>query len=116
MDDLVTWLRGQMDEDERLAREAASQSTTAWEYGEYPAEADHIPVAEHIERWDPARVLAEVDAKRRILDLVEQDVMRALDTQDPEFVDGYVTAQEDAVKLLALPYANWPGYDESWRP
>ena len=71
--------------------------------------------AEHIARWDPARVLAEVQAKRAILDLAQPAVMRALATQDPDFRDGYVTACEDAVKLLAQPYAGQPGWREEWQ-
>jgi hypothetical protein len=58
--------------------------------------------AEHIARWDPARVLAEVNAKRRILD----EAVRLM-SYDGEF---------QFLELLALPYADRPGYREEWRP
>lgn len=100
VDELITWLRAQMDEDERVAREAAaagaSGSAEHWsaERVEYrhadtgvhdtwvvrgarvatPTLAmcpiDITPrITQHIARWDPARALAEVVAKRQILAL-----------------------------------------------
>lgn len=62
--------------------------------------------AEHIARHDSARVLAEVESKRK---LIEQHV-------------GYYGGGDDefwpvqTLRLLALPYADHPDYDESWRP
>jgi hypothetical protein len=145
MDDLVTWLRAQLDEDERVARDASAggrwrysdgDSVGAWTlYDEhwaiaglttYDTEsynyAERMPAVRspgyvnadangaHIARWDPARVLAEVDAKRRILDwliLIEQH-LRENDIYDMDI--------EPQLKALALPYADQPGYLEEWRP
>jgi hypothetical protein len=112
MDDLVTWLRAQLDEDERVARSAASfpyqaPSNAPWEReriiaervgGRSRAVATHRIVATFA---NPARVLAEVDAKRRILD----EAIR-LESYDSEF---------QFLELLALPYADRPGYLEEWR-
>jgi hypothetical protein len=82
VDDLVAWLRAQLDDDERVASRI-SESQRTWntaggwpETGPDTVMAAGGPVAEevdefdaeHIARWDPARVLAEVDAKRRIID------------------------------------------------
>ncbi len=62
--------------------------------------------AMHIARWDPARVLAEVEAKRRILaDLIALD-------GDP--VNGLVATR--MIRQLAEPYAVHPDYREEWRP
>jgi hypothetical protein len=78
--------------------------------------------AEHIARWDPARVLAEVDAKRRILDEVVEDATgldmsvdldRRTRPRD-EVTEPYLG--DVLVRLLALPYADRPGYREEWRP
>lgn len=79
---------------------------------------------EHIARHDPARVLAEVEAKRRILDLASLAAQR--EAQKPgydtvarlETALAKVTAPEleRVVRLLALPYADQPGYRDEWRP
>ena len=60
---------------------------------------------QHVVRWDPARVLAECEAKRRIVErygyLYEHG-----DSGDMRWV----------LPLLALPYASHPDYDPVWRP
>lgn len=64
--------------------------------------------------YDSARVLAECEAKRRI---VEEYQQAAGDEEMPaEWNDGYVCGQEFVLKLLTLPYADHPDYDEAWRP
>ncbi|MFZ3494609.1 DUF6221 family protein [Streptomyces sp. 5.8] len=65
MDDPVQFLRARLDEDEQTARAASA----GW-YGYDPEQAiAFVPVedTQHIARHDPARVLAEVAAKRRRL-------------------------------------------------
>lgn len=59
----------------------------------------------------PARVLADVEAKRRIVDV---HVERAECERCAWFDDELYPCE--TLKLLALPYANRTGYDESWRP
>ncbi|MEV7288111.1 DUF6221 family protein [Streptomyces sp. NPDC093252] len=59
-------------------------------------------VGAHIVRHDPARVLAETDAKRRVL-------AWAL-TAPPS------PSTDHVLRLLALPYADQPGYRAQWRP
>lgn len=59
----------------------------------------------------PRRMLAEVDAKRRIIDLI------ALNGDgQPLYRDSGAQVWEDALKLLALPYADYPDYRTEWRP
>jgi Family of unknown function (DUF6221) len=67
--------------------------------------------AEHIMRWNPERVLAECDAKRRIVEGCTE-LRRALDR------DGVPTSfdDEDILGLLALPYADHPDYLPEWEP
>lgn len=134
MDDLVTWLRAQLDDDERVARAAhpGPWDLRTWDaFGGAAAEVlmplgepgyrtgltrssligtQEAGTAEHIAQWDPARVLAEVGAKRRILDLCE------IGTYDGGHFGGYGDAYDDVVQRLALPYADRPGYREEWRP
>ena len=65
--------------------------------------------APHVARHDPARVLAECEAKRRIVGLIGV-------ADSPEVhVDAFVCAQL-AARHLALPYADHPDYREAWRP
>lgn len=55
---------------------------------------------EHIARWSPVRVLAECDAKRRLIEQL-RSTWYALDARD-----SYLAS----LHLLALPYAGHPGY------
>ena len=80
--------------------------------------------AVHIATWDPARVLAECDTKRRIIDQwrtakeVLED-MHAADNTDWEDLEGpygEIDALDTVLKLLAVPYADRPGYLAEWRP
>jgi hypothetical protein len=132
--DLVTWLRAQLDEDERLAKRAASlcgchPPAPKWLFGDESTDGrivvadephpevrrklgrrwngsyENMFAAEHIARWDPARALAEVEAKRQLLDLAE-------------FIgcaDGF-DVENMICELLAAPYTDRPGYREEWRP
>ncbi|WP_238741501.1 DUF6221 family protein [Kitasatospora sp. A2-31] len=82
-------------------------------------ERDAEARAAHIARHDPARVLAEVDAKRRILSRYTSAV-----EDSAEDAEGYYDENraEDArqlrpvLRLLALPYAGHPGYRPEWAP
>ncbi|MFE0470444.1 DUF6221 family protein [Streptomyces sp. NPDC058947] len=139
MDDLVRWLGEQLDEDERMAKATTErQPYDEWDAvgagDDDDAARSHWGVvriarmaqspaarslAVHIARHDPARVLREIDAKRQLLDLHEPGEM--------EYVDGDVCMACDVrggepfypcktLRLLALPYADRPGYREEWRP
>src|SRR5512139_1516237 len=89
MDDLIGWLRSQLDRDEELARAAMPGP---WEHdgtddevysahnGEHGDQFGNVvayarggeresPNAWHIANWNPARALREVEAKRRLLGL-----------------------------------------------
>jgi hypothetical protein len=61
---------------------------------------------------DPARVLAEVEAKRRILDHIGMVVIspgrEALPAE-------YVAQMELFLRTLAQPYAGQDGWREEWR-
>lgn len=71
--------------------------------------------AEHIARWNPARVLAECDAKRRIVEEhAKLDVTRVEALSNWE--RGHQVALDKVLRLLALPYADRPRYREEWRP
>jgi len=63
--------------------------------------------AEHIARWDPARVLAECEAKRRI-------IMWHGDRNDCWFNSHGEPC--DHLTALALPYADHPSFRQEWKP
>ncbi|MGC4769216.1 DUF6221 family protein [Micromonospora sp. DT44] len=90
MDDLLVWLRAQLAEDER---DWLPTATGARQNGKTTAR----------------RMLAEVDAKRRILELYDVSTSRELKPDAWELM-------KHAVRALALPYADRPGYRDEWRP
>jgi uncharacterized protein DUF6221 len=121
--DLLQWLRAQLDEDERIARGAdpgpwgssslgrhdqaairTGAPTSLIQFDGSRAAANGLHVARH----DPARVLREIDAKRRMLDECE----RAVDYDSR----GMLSMAEDFLRLLAIPFADRPGFREEWRP
>lgn len=124
MDDLVNFLRARLDEDELIARDA---SVEAWTKAEAPsifvmsvnglvAETSAFTDALHIARHDPARVLAEVDAKRQALahyERIQQHTRNSDGGADYIFAEGAVRKQAE---YMALAYADHPDYRDEWRP
>lgn len=81
LSDLVAFLRARLDEDERYASYGGPTNS-----------------------WAP-RVRADVEAKRRMLDL--------WDRQD----EAHECADQDTLRgLMALPYASHPDFDPTWIP
>jgi hypothetical protein len=71
-------------------------------------------VSRHIENFDPARVLAECEAKRRILvtfSMIEKMPRSGLQISTLEW-----DVMEDSVKALAWVYSNHPDYLPEWKP
>ena len=137
MVELVAFLRACLSDDERLAR-AATEGP--WRYnprkewngpplalGVLPEPEEYVaagpmeaPVcvaatgpsddeqsmadARHIASWDPSRVLAEVEAKRRVITIWETQM------------ESYgADAAEEAVRALAQPFSDRPGFRDEWR-
>ena len=125
MDDLVRWLGAQLDEDERIARAASGRNwlpADGWLINEdmHLCEVDDAPTLEHIAVHDPARVLREIDAKRRIVQALESAEVAVRNTEpgkEPhELMTGAVNSLRAAVRMLAAVYADRPGFREEWRP
>jgi len=123
--DLVTWLRACLDKDERLARACIAEvgQTRAGEMypdGSGPAEVDDFPSypygsREHesiyIARHHPDRALADIAAKRAVIDRYEE-LARYDSSESLE-----VTAELGwVVRHLASAYADRPGYRMEWKP
>lgn len=135
MDDLIAFLRARLDDDEQTAKAATwdEDMSARWQAGSSsydkrrssprwyvmdayddgvigdvdPQGNDDEGVARHIACHDPARVLAEVDAKRRRLELLADAIRRGHDDYD---------IATELLPLEALPYANHPDYKDTWRP
>ena len=129
MTDLATFLLARIAEDESAARAAILRtygqtgrwvtfddkehlSTTtvfAWNRDERLGQACETEMSwigraarDHIARHDPARVLAECEAKRRI-------VGHFVNEWEPDPIN-------DVLRFLTLPYADHPDYRGEWRP
>lgn len=133
MDDLVTWLKAQLDDDERVAR-AAAGGRPVWTLDAAPdgtwyvdpgPDADDIgginlhEPAEHIARWDPKRVLAEIQAKRQLLDLHHVCCDSTWCTNKGCATCGSKDGGFNAwpcttLRALAQPYASRDGWREEW--
>ena len=76
------------------------------------------PLVYHIIRWDPARVLAEVAAKRAILERVDDQEQPLSDGHwESTGYDEYWVAdrEPELLRLLAQPYASHPDFDPAWK-
>jgi hypothetical protein len=133
MDELVRWLGEQLDEDERIARAAGNDrvAPTPWRGeswddavldgdGLVDANGDGIALVKgervraHILQHDPARMLREIDAKRRLIDEHDIGNRRVEDCFTMECQSNRFPCT--TLRLLALPYADRPGDREDWRP
>lgn len=140
---LERWLGEQLDEDERIARAAtpgpwwadSSIHTEAvygsgqtaviagGRWGDEGSVFESDEDAAHVVRHDPARVLREIDAKRQLLDehpdVNDGSCGTCVDGQWGYPTHGGSSPQRfpcRTLRLLALPYAGRPGYNEDWRP
>lgn len=117
MDDLVRWIGEQLD------AEAAANESPYGEASWHAANCGSLPdvFGQETSECDcgvPARVLREIEAKRRI---VEQhrpvgygDVcLSYCHTRTPSQPQTWPCL---TLRLLALPYADRPGYQEGWAP
>ncbi|MFD6770609.1 DUF6221 family protein [Micromonospora chalcea] len=103
VDDLVTWLQQQL-ENQRFNGEGLKKLAFAFppETGAFLVEMGDL-------------LVAEVDAKRRILD--EAASVARFARQDGTPVStGMLNVAQTMVELIALPYADRPGYRDEWRP
>lgn len=145
LDGLVPWLHEQLDARERTARAAAE----AVEGGDWSPRDDggvaargprgitvalgpegfmNPAVEDHIAAHDPARVLRDIEAKKRLIGNHKTDdkgCCRTCAHWTSDWVDGFkvdrvayegVRAPCLTLRLLALPYTDRPGYREEWRP
>ncbi|NVI86457.1 DUF6221 family protein [Actinomadura sp. BRA 177] len=123
--DLVEFLRARLARDEQIARDSSSAPWKATPAGTinidseepaFVAKAENDAYAEHIARHHPARTLAEVAARRQIVDDYEKSAwILGQGHRTPE-LEAAQAVRESVLRLLALPYATHPAYQEEWRP
>jgi hypothetical protein len=123
MSSLADFLLARIDEDEQAARlatgagpdwRAESGTVSDPAAGRTIAEARAPELAACIARWDPARVLAECEAKRRI---VEQ--WRTAERESEAYASpplGPALGYRAVARFLALPYSDHPDHRDEWRP
>jgi hypothetical protein len=115
---LVEFLRARLDEDEQVASMAAGPIGHRWQPnpagglsgrdGPMRVHLEDRQCLPHIARHDPARVLAEVAAKRAIV--------KEFEVAQSEYPSAYAGGLETAVRFLATVYADHPDYDPAWQP
>lgn len=129
-DGLVAFLRERLREDEEVAREFERNDPGPWSILDKPGGCildkdgrrvvgdgyyDDPYQLRHYYRFSPARVLSEVGAKRRILDLHQSN-------GHPFDADYAVCIHDErpypcpSVRLLAVPYDQHPAYRKEWAP
>lgn len=86
------------------------------DYGTPEDAIDTRPSADHIAAWDPARVLAECDVKRQVVNVyralaVRQEADRVGSVQWHE-----AKAYETVLSQLGQVYSDRPGYRQEWTP
>jgi hypothetical protein len=103
--DLAAFLTARLDEDEAAARESyyegqrwitEEEGVYRWPDDELVQMADRKADARHIARHDPARVLREVEAGRKLVTV----------TEGSRFL----------LKILAAIYSDHPDYRPEWAP
>lgn len=115
--DLASWLAAQLDEDQRIA-EAALARVRRWPKAQPPPWEIARLIAENLPNSplqrleatfaNPERVLAEIAAKRAMLDYIT-DSGEELDGPTSGNVMGRFWLQE-----TAAVYRDRPGFDEGW--
>lgn len=133
MSGLAEFLEARIAEDEEAARDAhyegqhwltEEEGVYRWPDDELVHMADRTRDARHIARWDPARVLAECEAKRRLIAFA-YDADAIIDGErgcchSGEAIQAgqcpYMRPDDnEGVRILAAVYASHPDYDPSWR-
>jgi hypothetical protein len=122
---IAKFLAARFKEDEAVAHEAAQAiGDGEWGPGDRQVRSSRLAVVadtavpHHIAHHDPARVLREVAAKRRILDDIVP-IMNATDEQiNSEWGVGPMAPGDyesvELLKILALPYVDHPDYNPEW--
>lgn len=118
MDELVTWLRAQLDDEATLNVHLASCASVDCGCGN-PCDCGFAEqpafTAGAASGWLPGRWEREVEAKRRIVDLHSSSHECSTFESSCDWFDGDGDACSTLL-LVALPYSDRPGYRDEWKP
>lgn len=136
--ELIDFLRARLADDERLARECIAEvgperagerftddsgDATRDSFPSYPWGSQDDELAYMAGPGHPARVLAEVEAKRRVLELHKSREDWTIGPDDREYQTGHACVVDDdpypcqTLELLAAAYAQHEDYDAArWTP
>jgi hypothetical protein len=103
---ITEFLLARIAEDEALARTEIDDESAGWVAPRLRQGSD--AALREVVVVETARRLAECEARRRIV----AEVMAG----SSPLLQGFGLGLEHALKHLAVPYADHPDYDESWRP
>lgn len=105
--DLVTFLRARYDEEAAEAQAAEKRTTTTRRMIQGQWVEDTVQPPEWRRSvWPPARVLAEVEAKRKSIARITNHAI----------LMGWDEIHGDLLRLMATPYAVHPDYQDARRP
>jgi hypothetical protein len=123
---LDQFLLARIAEDKRIATDAAAASgRDDWTPDDVPGDSRLVgSAAELVARYDPARVLAECTAKRKlVLACMEaRPDLAFLGTRPSGLADWPLSPSGPhqlaalTLAVLAMPYADHPDYHDEWRP
>jgi Family of unknown function (DUF6221) len=108
---LAEFLAARLNEDAAVARGAPGD----WHVTGVGVITGSPGIALHVARWNPARVLREVDAKRRILAAYSEHADLDIADPEPEYAYGHAGGLGVAVRHLAAAYSDHPDYDPAWK-
>jgi hypothetical protein len=127
---LTEFLLARIADDEAVANGAASNSSAVYPtYPEDLASVRNPRVQDHFARWQPARILAECEANRRVIELhtpyrvqtrndgLNWNYQRCATCTEPEDLavdESYWPCK--TIQALALPYNDHPDFRDEWRP
>lgn len=128
---MITWLRAQLDTDERVARAAHVPGPGNWTDGFDRNEECTVGwlagdrAMDHMEIHDPDRALRQVQAHRAILAAAfghmakvdgEWGCCHSADAIERGHCPEQDPADDEIIKALVSIYSNRDGYREEWRP
>lgn len=117
MDDLIAFLLMRLEEDRDAVIVADALSRSPWTSTPHTVRCGdgfevaliqdgEAATAAHIARWNPARVLVEVEAKRQRLDWLIGELRDDADNETVQWL----------LRLESTPHADHPDYRPEWQP
>jgi hypothetical protein len=114
MSDLVAFLKARLDEDEQTAR-AGDDACWHIDYCDDEGPGYH-------ERFDPARMLREIEADRKLIERYDACVKKyneyegTIPCGNDDLSESIWEYEEYVLPLRAARFADHPDYREEWRP